>query len=105
MPMPELETAPQTTRQPNRPFLASFLEHLVRNGIISADVARRAAETKLEGAGDRRSVLEILQEDFKISREVLQRQVAQFYAFRMIDMSERAARMLPNAEVLKMMRA
>ncbi len=95
----------QMPRPANRPFMASFLDHLIKNGIISPVVGRRAAEVKIRGTGDKRSVLEILHDDFGIARDVLQSQIAQFYAFRMIDMSERAARALPNSEVLRMMRA
>ena len=59
-----------------RPFMASFLDHLVRNGIIPADLARKAIDFKQQNSGDRRSVTDILQEEFKVPRDILQFQIA-----------------------------
>ena len=87
-----------------RPFMASFLDHLVRNAIVHADVAQKAIALKQQNPADRRSVTEILQEEFKVPRDVLQYQIAQFYAFRTIDLNDRSPRKLTIADVMKLLR-
>lgn len=87
-----------------RPFMASFLDHLVRNGIVPADLAHKAIEQKQQNVSDRRSLTEILQEEFKVPREVLQYQIAQFYAFRTVELSDRAPRKLTNPEALRLVK-
>ena len=95
---------PKTQTGPPRPFMTSFLEHLVRNRIISEEVAMQAAEWKKHNERDKRSLVEILKEEFGLSQDVLHYQVAQFYAFRVIDINERGARRLLAADVLKILR-
>jgi len=87
-----------------RPFMTSFLEHLVRNRIISEDVAVQAAEWKKQNERDKRSLIEILKEEFGLSQDVLHYQVAQFYAFRVIDINDRGPRRLLPSDVLKILR-
>jgi type IV pilus assembly protein PilB len=84
--------------------MTSFLEHLVRNRIISDDVAMQAADWKKQNERDKRSLIEILKEEFGLSQDVLHYQVAQFYAFRVIDVNERGARRLLPSDVLKILR-
>jgi len=88
-----------------RPFMTSFLEHLVRNRIISEEVAMQAAEWKKQNERDKRSLIEILKEEFGLSQDVLHYQVAQFYAFRVIDINERGVRRLLPSDVLKILRS
>ncbi len=118
--MPKLETPSEARQQEDdqrrstsppktmvgtpRPFMTSFLEHLVRNRIISEEVAMQAAEWKKHNDRDKRSLVEILKEEFGLSQDVLHYQVAQFYAFRVIDINERGARRLLPTDVLKILR-
>ena len=95
---------PKTQGGTPRPFMTSFLEHLVRNRIISEEVAVQAAEWKKTNDRDKRSLVEILKEEFGLSQDVLHYQVAQFYAFRVIDINERGARRLLPTDVLKILR-
>lgn len=88
-----------------RPFMTSFLEHLLRNQIITEEVAREAAEWKQKHEKDKRSLTDLLKEEFGLSPDVLHHQIAQFYAFRVIDINERGARRLLPAEIFKMLRA
>ena len=100
-------TAAPGTKSPGgapRPFMTSFLEHLVRNRIISEEVAMQAAEWKKQNERDKRSLIEILKEEFGLSQDVLHYQVAQFYAFRVIDINERGVRRLLPTDVLKILR-
>ncbi|MEW6509918.1 MAG: ATPase, T2SS/T4P/T4SS family [Bacteroidota bacterium] len=94
----------RTTMGGPRPFMTSFLEHLVRNRIISEEVAMQASEWKKQNERDKRSLIEILKEEFGLSQDVLHYQVAQFYAFRVIDINERGARRLLPSDVLKILR-
>ncbi len=87
-----------------RPFMASFLDHLVRNAIVHADIAQKAIALKQQNPAERRSVTEILQEEFKVPRDVLQYQIAQFYAFRMIDNNDRTPRKLSGPDMLRLLR-
>jgi len=95
---------PKTQSGTPRPFMTSFLAHLVRNRIISEEVAMQAAEWKKHNDRDKRSLVEILKEEFGLSQDVLHYQVAQFYAFRVIDINERGARRLLPSDVLKILR-
>jgi type II secretory ATPase GspE/PulE/Tfp pilus assembly ATPase PilB-like protein len=85
-----------------RPFMASFIDHLVKNGIVTADVAQKAVALKQQNPADRRSVTDILQEEFRVPRDILQFQIAQFYAFRIVDANDRANRKMTNAEATKL---
>jgi type IV pilus assembly protein PilB len=95
---------PKTQTGGPRPFMTSFLEHLVRNRIISEEVAMQAADWKKQNDRDKRSLIEILKEEFGLSQDVLHYQVAQFYAFRVIDINERGARRLVPTDVLRILR-
>ena len=95
---------PKTQGGTPRPFMTSFLEHLVRNRIISEEVAMQAAEWKKTNDRDKRSLVEILKEEFGLSQDVLHYQVAQFYAFRVIDINDRGPRRLLPSDVLKIIR-
>ena len=88
-----------------RPFMASFIDHLVRNGIVTADVARKAVALKQQNPAERRSVTDILQEEFKVARDVVQFQIAQFYAFRVIETNDRAGRKMSNPDAMRLFRS
>jgi type IV pilus assembly protein PilB len=107
-PKQEQPAGPETTangqRQVPRPFMTSFLEHLVRNKIITEEVAHEAAEWKRKNEKDRRSITDLLKEKFGLSPDVLSYQMAQFYAFRVIDVNERGSRRLLPAEIIKLIR-
>ena len=85
--------------------MASFLDSLVRGGIITSDVAKQVNTTKQQNPTDQRSVIDLLHEDFGIAKSVLQYQVAQFYAFRIIDPGEYSTRRLEGPEILKLLRS
>ena len=97
-------TGPKSQIGGPRPFMTSFLEHLVRNRIISEEVAMQAADWKKQNERDKRSLIEILKEEFGLSQDVLHYQVAQFYAFRVIDINERGARRLLPSDVIRILR-
>lgn len=102
----EVETVIQepALRGLKRPFMTTFLEYLVRNGIISEEVAVAATARKNNQNGrGRRSLLDILSQDFNIPREVLQSEVAGYYSFRSIDLQEKNARRLSPSAVNKLM--
>lgn len=98
------EKSPKPATGLARPFMASFLDHLVRNGIVTADMAERAAALKQQSSSDRRTIIDILQDSFGVSRDQLQYQVAQFYAFRTIEVNDRTTRRMLGSEVLKLLR-
>lgn len=88
-----------------RPMMTSFLEHLVRNGTISKEVAVQVSEWKQKKEQDKRGLVDILREEFGVPRDVLQYQVAQFYAFRVIDPgNDRSTRRLTGADVNRMLK-
>jgi type IV pilus assembly protein PilB len=88
-----------------RPFMASFLEHLVRNQVISENVALEVMQRKQDAASNKRRLVEILAEEFGLSRELLYLEVAKFYSFRIIELSDRSARRLPPTQVHKLLSA
>ncbi len=89
--------APDTLSSgPPKPILTLFVEHLVRNGIISNEVAVEAAAFKNRvGSKEKRGIIDVLVDEFQLSRNVLQHEVARFYSFRIVDPNERSPRALP----------
>jgi type IV pilus assembly protein PilB len=83
----------------------SFLDHLVRHRVISADQSNKAASWKQMHPDDKRGVIELLEQEFKIDRDVVRQQIAQYYAFRVIDPHERAVRRLLPSEINKILRS
>jgi type IV pilus assembly protein PilB len=83
----------------------SLLDHLVRNKIISEEVALQAQALKQEqGTREKRSLVEILTDEFAVPGDELYLEVAQFYSFRIIDVNERSARRLPPSTVNRILR-
>jgi len=86
--------------------LSAFLEHLVRSNVITEEIAVRANSRKKESNGKTRcSVLEVLQEEFGVSRDRLYREVAHFYSFRIVSIDEQSPRRLSPSAVNKMLSA
>ncbi len=100
----ETGTGGKRSAQVPRPFLTAFLEHLVKNRIITEEVAHEAADWKSKHERDRRSLTDLLKEEFGLSPDVLHYQIAQFYAFRVIDINERGARRLLPLDIIKLVR-
>jgi type IV pilus assembly protein PilB len=98
-----VDRAPRASSGP-RPTMNSFLEHLVRNGIISKEIAIQASEWKQTRDRDKRSLIDVLREEFGVPRDVLQYQVAQFYAFRVISPNDMRARRLTGPDVNRLLK-
>lgn len=81
----------------------SFLDHLVRSGAVPAEVAARVAARREDAVRDKRKLIEILVEEHGLARGPLMREVAQFYSFRVIELSDRSARRLPPGRIMKML--
>ncbi len=87
-----------------RPFVSSFIEHLLNRNIITEVIASHVATGRNSANGKgRRSLVETLSEEFGIPRGILYDEVAQFYSFRIIDIHDRNARRLPPAAVNKLL--
>jgi len=87
-----------------QPFVSSFMEHLVRSKIVTEEVALRASAWKHEQNGrGKKSLVEILADEFSVPRDILYNEVAHFYSFRMIDLNDRNARRLPPSTVNKLL--
>lgn len=81
----------------------SFLDHLVRNHVITEDIAQQVAHRRQDAGRDKRRMVEFLAEEFGLSRELLYREVARFYSFRIIELSDRSARRLTTATINKLL--
>ncbi len=87
---------------PRRKYASAFLEHLVRNRILSDKIATEASTYIQEQKGiEKRRITEILAEEFAVSKDVLARELAQFYSFRIVDVHERSLRRLDNLTIMK----
>lgn len=87
-----------------RPQLTSFLEHLVRTKVVSEEIALAVSSARQEQTSkDKRKLVEILADEYGASRDVLNREVAKFYSFRIVELGERSARRLPAAVVNKIL--
>jgi type IV pilus assembly protein PilB len=84
--------------------MTSFLEHLVRTGTISKEIAIQVSEWKQQREQDKRGLIDILREEFGVPRDVLQFQVAQFYAFRVVGPGDRSTRRLTGTDVNRLMK-
>ena len=93
----------QPSSQGGRTISTAFIDHLLRNKIITEDLARQAVEWKRQNEQDKRSFVEILGTEFGISQDELHLQVALFYAFRIIDSGERGLRRLLVSDAKKLM--
>jgi type IV pilus assembly protein PilB len=84
--------------------LASFVEYLVKNQVITTTQALQLNRWKQQNPSERRSTFELLEQELKIPRDVLRMQIAQYYAFRIIDPRDRALRRLLPSEINKILR-
>ena len=82
-----------------------FLEHLVKNQVLTLAQAAKAAQWKRENANEKRPMAELLEQEFGINRDVVSQQIAQYYAFRVIDPRDRSTRRLLVSDINRMMRA
>lgn len=89
--------------RPQKRYASAFLEHLVRTHVISDKVATEASDYILEQKGtEKRRIIDILAEDFGIAKDILARELAQFYSFRIVDPAERSMRRLDNPTIRKL---
>jgi type IV pilus assembly protein PilB len=102
-----METREQETQggRTTRPALASFLEHLVKNQVITESQAILATQAKQRNPADKRSMVELLEQEFAINRDVLRQQVAQYYAFRVIDARDRSVRRLLPSDINRILKS
>jgi type IV pilus assembly protein PilB len=88
---------------PKKKYASAFLEHLVRNRILSEKVATDASNYMQEQKGnEKRRITDILTDDFAVAKDVLARELAQFYSFRIVDVNERSMRRLDHQTILKL---
>ena len=85
--------------------MASFFDHLVKNQIITAAQAAQAALWKDQNVAEKRTMVEMIEQEFGINRDVVRQQIAQYYAFRIIDPRDRSVRRLLPSEINKILRA
>jgi type II secretory ATPase GspE/PulE/Tfp pilus assembly ATPase PilB-like protein len=85
--------------------MASFFDHLVKNQIITAAQAAQAALWKDQNVAEKRTMIEMIEQEFGIHRDVVRQQIAQYYAFRIIDPRDRSVRRLLPSEINKILRA
>ncbi|MBI5471678.1 MAG: type II/IV secretion system protein [Ignavibacteriae bacterium] len=104
MPQPTVKTESRATQQPEKKRYASaFLDHLVRNRIITDKVATDASNFLREQKGtEKNRIVDVLANDFAIAKDVLSRELAQFYSFRIVDINERTLRRLDPQTIMKL---
>jgi type IV pilus assembly protein PilB len=87
-----------------RLVLTSFAGHLVQNNIITEEIAKKATAWKNQlGPKDRRGIVDVLVDEFGVTRDALHYEVARFYSFRIIDLNKRTSRTLQPAVVSRLM--
>jgi type IV pilus assembly protein PilB len=92
------------TTNDSRPFMSSFMEHLIRQQIITKELAMDAIKGK-DGRNGRskKSLVELLVDEYAVPRDVLYREVAQFYSFRIIDVADHSPRRFAPATVNRLL--
>jgi len=89
----EIPEPPRSTAPAAKPFVATFLDHLVAKKIVSKEIADQLTqEALLRGSKSKKTLVDILIEDFKIDSEVLCDEVAHFYSFKLVKLGETNAR-------------
>jgi type IV pilus assembly protein PilB len=94
-----VSTDPIGDRSPSQSGLrpTSFLEHLLAVELVTDETAVEVTQAVLNGKS-KKTVVEILANDFGVDRELLFDEVARFYSFRVISLADRGHRRLgPNA--------
>lgn len=87
-----------------RRYASAFLEHLVRNRIVTEKVAEEASDYLLTHKGaEKRRIIDVLAEEFSLAKDVLGRELAQFYSFRIVDIHELSLRRLDNVTIMKLL--
>ena len=82
---------------------SAFLDHLVRNRIISDKVAQESSVFMRDQKGaEKKRIIDVLAGEFAVSRDVLALELAQFYSFRIMDIHERSLRRLDNQTIMKL---
>ncbi len=84
-------------------YASAFLDHLVRNRIINDKVAADASDYLRDQKGtEKRRIVDVLADEFAVAKDVLSRELAQFYSFRIIDINERSIRRLDPQTIMKL---
>ncbi len=94
-------TGASITVQPKKRYASAFLEHLVRNRIVSEKVAAEVSDYMQQQKGEKRRIVDLIATEFAVPKDILARELAQFYSFRIIDIHERNIRRLDNATIKK----
>lgn len=85
--------------QPKRRYASAFLEHLVRNRIVTEKVATEVSDYMQQQKGEKRRIVDLIATEFAVPKDILARELAQFYSFRIIDLHERNIRRFDNATI------
>ena len=68
--------------------VSGFIEHLVRKGIVSAQIVREAIQVKKTRKGDeKRALFHLLIEEFEVDREAVYDEFTQYYSFKTLDLA------------------
>ncbi len=99
----EIPEAPRVPANGGRPFVTTFLDHLVAKKIVSKEIAEQLSQDALRGNKNKKTLVEILIEDFKINSESLFEEVAHFYSFKTLKLGESNSRRLSTQKVGKIL--
>lgn len=93
-------------KPPAKKYASPFLGHLVQNKVISEKLAVEASNYLQERKGtEKRRLVDVLAEEFKLPKDVLARELAQFYSFKIVDGFSRSPRRFDNQTILKLVEA
>ncbi|MDH4070556.1 MAG: ATPase, T2SS/T4P/T4SS family, partial [Ignavibacteria bacterium] len=79
---------PESAEIPARPFVTSFMEHLISKEIISRDIAEQLSQESFRQGKQRKTVVDALIQDFGVNSDLLCKEVARFYSFRILKLNE-----------------
>ncbi len=100
----EIPEPPRSQVNGGRPFVTTFLDHLVSKKIVPKEIAEQIAQDALlRGNKNKKTLVEILVEDFKINSEELFDEVAHFYSFKILKLGESNSRRLTTQKVGKIL--
>lgn len=87
--------------QPKKRYASAFLEHLVRHRIVSEKVATEVSDYIVQQKGEKRRIVDLIATEFAVPKDILARELALFYSFRIVDLHERNIRRFDNATIKK----
>ena len=97
------ESVRKKEKSPARPFVTSFLEHLVSKKIVTKEIVRQLADDPGRIGRNKKTLIDVLVQDFKVNSEQLREEVAHFYSFKILNLHDPSPLRLTPSRINKLL--